>query len=145
MNRAKRKPNRRGIVLVVVLVCFAVLAVLLVSSVRLTASGHQAMQRQARRLQADWLAESALQRAAWQLARAGDYSGETWSVSAEQLGTSDSAVVTIEVEPVADRPEERLVRAVADYPENSRRRVRQVRQVIVEITPPKGESKGESP
>ncbi len=140
MSRAMQKPNRRGAVLVVVLVCLAVLMVLLVSSVRLAASGHQAMQRQARRLQADWLAESGLQRAAWQLGRAADYSGETWNVSAEQLGTPDSAVVTIEVEPVTDRPDQRLVRAVADYPKNSRRRVRQRRQVIVEITPPKGES-----
>ena len=60
-----------------------------------------------RGLQADWLAESGLERASARLSAAGDYSGETWQIPAEELGGRASGTVAIRVEPVADHPERR--------------------------------------
>jgi type II secretory pathway pseudopilin PulG len=49
--------------------------------------------------QAAWLADSALQRAQTRLASEGDYTGETWNVSVDQLQTGFSGVAIIRVEP----------------------------------------------
>ena len=67
-------------------------------------------------LQALWLAEAGLERAAARLAADPKYAGETWTISAAELAAGDGAVVRIEVKAIADRPERRSVRVEADYP-----------------------------
>jgi hypothetical protein len=52
------------------------------------------------------------------------YSGEVWKVSAEELGSSDAAAVTIRVDANNDQPQERTITVQADYPDNPTRHVR---------------------
>ena len=124
---------RRGAVLIVVLACLAVALLVMVSLVRLAAVERNQVQVGAWQSQARWLAESALERAAARLAADPKYSGETWSLPAEALGGRDGAVVRIEVETPTGQPARRLLRVQADYPDHPHLRVRQTRQLAVEI------------
>ena len=122
---------RRGAVLVVVLVCLAVAAAMFVVLVKLAATGRQSMQTQCWRMQAQWLAESGLERAAARLAGA-KYTNETWTLAAEELG-GDAGVVRIRTEAVADQPNRRLVSVEADYPDDPQHRVRCNKQIVVDV------------
>jgi Tfp pilus assembly protein PilV len=124
---------RRGAVLVVVLVCLAVAAAMFVVLVKLAATGRQSMQTQCWRMQAQWLAESGLERAAARLAADAKYTNETWTISAEELGGDAAGVVRIRAEAVADRPNRRLVSVEADYPDDPQHRVRCNKQIVVDV------------
>jgi hypothetical protein len=86
-----------------------------------------------RRLQAEWLAESGLERAFTRMAAKPDYKGERWEIAAEALG--QPALVTIEVDPPSAQGEDRIVRVRADYPPDLPRRIRFTREVVVPKTP----------
>ena len=127
--------RRRGAVLVMVLVCMMVALVILTSLVKLAAAGRRMTDRQAWQVQASWLAESGLERAAWRLAADADYAGETWTLSADQMAAADAAVVRIEVETIPEQPNRRLVRVRADYPDHPQHRARQTKQAVVQLAP----------
>jgi hypothetical protein len=123
---------RRGVVLVVVLVCLMVAAALFVLVVKQAASEHQVIDADYRGLQAAWLAEAGVERAAARLVAQADYAGETWTIPAAELAADEGAVVRIEVKTIAGRPEQRSVRVEADYPDTPNHRRRQVKQIVVD-------------
>ena len=125
--------SRQGVIVIVVLVCVVVALAMFAAIARQAAAARNLGQKHAREAQADWLAESALERAAWRLAADADYTGETWTVSAELLGGSDSAVVAIEVKPIPEQPNRRTVHVRADYPDDPQYRVRRTKQTEVEL------------
>jgi len=133
-----RKP-RRAAVLIVTLVCVAVASSMLVSLAKNAVAGRRMMQNESRRLQAIWLAESALERAVWRLAADADYQGETWILSAEQLAGPRRGVVKIEIQTIPEQPDHRLVRVQADYPDHPQHRVRQHKEARVSLAQPTGE------
>jgi hypothetical protein len=106
------------------LVCLLIVAIIGGALLRIGAAERQRMTGEERRLQAEWLVESGLERAAARLAAGGDYAGETWDLAPGDLGRSHPARVTIRVEPVANTPERRLVRVQADYPRDATLRAR---------------------
>jgi Tfp pilus assembly protein PilV len=122
--------RRRGAALLVVIVVLAVASAVIVSVVKLAAAQRQQLRTAQWRMQAGWLAESALDRAAARLAADAAYQGETWRVPAEELDHA-AAAVTIHVEAVAGQPGRRLVRVQADYPDDPHGRARQGREAIV--------------
>ena len=124
---------RRSAVLIVVLVCLAIAAAMGVVLVKLAATGRQSMQAQGWRMQAQWLAESGLERAAARLAADPKYSNETWTIAAEELGGDAGGVVRIRAEAVADQPNRRLVSVEADYPDDPQHRVRCNKQIVVDV------------
>jgi Tfp pilus assembly protein PilV len=129
----------QGAVLVVVLICLGLAAGLFAVVVNHVAAERKALQAGITRLQAAWLAEAALERAAARLAVDPKYAGETWTIPAAELSGDDAGVVRIHVDTVADKPERRLVRVEADYPDVPERRCRQVKQIVVDrdaIQPP---------
>jgi hypothetical protein len=136
---ATERGRRRGAILVVALVCVAVATAAMVCLVQMAIGQRSLVRAEALRLQCCWLAESALDRAAWRLASDPKYPGETWNLPAAALGGSDGAAVTIQVEPVPDRSLHRLVRVRADYPDSADR-VRLSKQAVLELKPP-GEKK----
>ena len=136
----RRADRRRGAVLVMVLVCAMVALAILVSLVKLAAAGRRMVDQQSWQVQAVWLAESGLERAAWRLAADADYKGETWTLPADQLAAADAAVVQIRVETIPEQPNRRLVRVRADYPDHPTNRVRLSKQAVVEL-PLRGEKK----
>ena len=128
--------GRRGAVLMAALV-YLVLALMVLGSLMGLASARRARARmEERRLQAEWLAESGLERAAAKLAAAPDYRGETWEPAAADLGGRDGGLVRIEVGPVENRPRRRHARAVAEYPRDSDRRARHTEHATIDLDAP---------
>jgi Tfp pilus assembly protein PilV len=116
-----------------VLVCAMVALAILVSLVKLAVAERRLVDQQAWQTQAAWLAESGLERAAWRLAADASYTGETWTLSPEQLTAADSAVVRIQVEAIPQQPNRRLVSVQADYPDHPQHRSRESKQAVVEL------------
>ena len=127
--------RRRGAILIVALVCLGVAAVVFVAVLKMAAAERRGVRTEARRAQAAWLAESALDRAAARLAADPAYPGETWTVPPGVLDARDTARVVIRVETPSEQPRRRSVRVRADWPDHPQHRVRQTRQVVIELRP----------
>lgn len=117
-------PARGGAALFAALAAAAIASLLVVMVLKAAVARHARLRDEAARLQAGWLAESGMDRAASRLAADAQYRGETWNLTAESLGARDPAKVQIEVARAPGRPERRAVRVVADYPDDPWRRVR---------------------
>jgi hypothetical protein len=111
---------------VVVLVCLLIMTLICGTLLHMIQSQRALVRSEERRLQADWLADSGVERALARLSDDPGYRGETWALSAQELGGSDAGVVTITV----DAP--RLVIVQADYPVDPTLRVRSRRQVTLD-------------
>ena len=128
---SQRRPARRAMVTFVVLVCLVMITLIGGGLLRLARSERASIRAEERGLQADWLAESALERASAILANDGDYRGETWSIPAVEFGGTDSGSVRIEVEDDPDDSSRRVIKVRADYPDEPERRVRRSKRAIV--------------
>jgi type II secretory pathway component PulK len=126
---------RRGMISVAVLVCLLVITLIFGSLLRLVQSQRALVRNEGRRLQADWLAESGLDRAAARLGDDPAYRGENWTLPADELGIQAPGVVTITVERRKGAANQRLVTVQADYPRDPPRRARSRRQMIVDVGP----------
>jgi Tfp pilus assembly protein PilX len=127
------KPGRRlGVILAAVLL--SLLVVMLVGGELAKAISLQ--HRQARlaedRLQAFWIAESAVQRAVRALAKAPEYAGETWRVPAEALGSGRAGVATIKIESAAGAAPPRRILVQAYYPEDPIQRTLYERELVLD-------------
>ncbi len=132
-NRAvsRRKPTS-GFILAFVLICLTVITLALTAMVsRVSLGRRQVIQRQ-RQVQAQWLAESAVDRAAAQLQRDPSYRGESWQLSAAEMGDRWSAQVSIEVEPAAGEAAG-TIRVTVAYPQESRVAIHCTKHVPVRI------------
>ncbi len=123
MSHNHRRHRRTGYVLLIVMVFLAIAMTLVVGWARIAMLNYRQIGSVENRLQADWLAESALERAGAKLLADRSYQGETWQVSAADLGRQPTdaeraaaGVVVIAVEPVTDRPTARSVHVQADFP-----------------------------
>lgn len=119
----------------IALVCVVVASLVLVGLARLVVAERDRVRAELWQVQASWLAESGIQRAAARLAADPAYRGETWNIPAEALGGQDRGVVRIEVETSPQQPGQRLIRVQADYPDDPVHRVRRTREVAVSGQP----------
>jgi len=106
-------------VLAAALVCLAVLMLVAAGLVQTTLLRHRQARVEQHRLQAMWLAESAVDRALARLDRDAAYTGETWQVSLDDARGPRPGVAQISIEPVDGDPERRihvLARWPADKP-----------------------------
>ena len=131
--KARRNRTPRGVALLVVVGCLAVMVLVFGALIKVGIAERQEARAEETRLRAAWLAESGLERAWAKLAEKADYSGETWELPAETLQGHDAAVVHIAVESVAGKSERRRVTARADYPRDGTSRARQTRVVEMNI------------
>lgn len=123
--------SRRGAILLVILVCFALAAAMFVVLARLAVTARRVAETQQWAVQAQWLAEAGLDRAAARLQQQADYSGETWKISASELGGAHAAVVKIRVDGVADLAAHRVF-VEADYPDDPVHRSRCTKEIVME-------------
>ena len=130
-SQAGTPPTPGG--LIVVLIGMAVATTIFLSVLKLIAVQRQSVELQTRQIQAGWLAESAVQRAAARLSAEANYRGETWNISAQDIGGRDGATIAIRVDDVPGKPDRRTVHVEADYPDDPYQRARQVREVIVAV------------
>ncbi|MDR3638654.1 MAG: hypothetical protein P4L84_32915 [Isosphaeraceae bacterium] len=127
--------SRRGAVIVPVLVCFVLIMLICAGLVQLLFTERGITRQEERRLQAEWLAEAGLERAAARLSRARGYTGESWEVPAQELGGQDAGQVVITVETPKDEPGHRRVIVRADYPLAAERRARRQRTLVIDLGP----------
>ncbi len=93
-----RRSRPHGAILVIVISLMVVVMLLLAGLTRLYFVHARYVVDDDRRQQAEWLADSALQKGF--LAAADEkYAGETWNLTAEQLGDRESATIHIRVVP----------------------------------------------
>lgn len=135
-----RATLRRGSVSVVVLVCLVLVTAIAGALLRVGLAERARLAGEERRLQAGWLAESALERAAARLAASrGEYRGETWDLSSDELGGPVPGRVSIAIEPVDKDSRRRRIRVQADYPREATLRARVTRVATVDVGDRAGE------
>ena len=137
--KAHDRKNRRGVALVLALVCLLVVAAIGTAIVQTLARERQQMQRQQLQTQTTWVAESAIQRAAGQLSMDAEYAGETWSIDAEAVGGQWPAEAVIRIEPVESDETVRRVLVTARYPKRPQFGIVQEREIEIKL-PTTGES-----
>jgi Tfp pilus assembly protein PilX len=116
------------------MICLVVATLILGSLLKLALlRQRQAFHEQAR-LQAEWLAESGLERAAHRLAASADYAGETWAIPAGAPGQLGEAAIKITVHKSETQPTSRTVVVEAVYPVGSIPEVRRTREAIVIVS-----------
>ena len=131
--RSDTPPGRRGVALLTAIVCLAVIAIIGGVLVKVMVAQRQQTRIEERKLQAQWLAEAGLERAAAKLADSKDYAGETWQIAATEFVGRGTATVRITVETVAAEPNKRWVKVQADFPADSSARARQSKEAVVQV------------
>jgi type II secretory pathway component PulK len=115
--KTKTRSTSRGFILIAVLVCLAVTAMLIAVVTKSLFRENDQIRTDRFRLQAGWLAESALERSFVRLSVDGKYKGEVWKVPADELDGRHAGLVTIAVEEVASEQGKRRVRAEVRFPQ----------------------------
>ena len=123
-----------GAVLIAVLVALTVATIIFGTLLKTAAAERAVVRRQQLAMQAEYLAQAALDRAVSRLSVDADYAGETWNLTAAQVGGKNPAAVNIEVESIANEAHRRRVRATADYPPDPVRRARHSRERVIELS-----------
>ena len=115
-TRSGRTARRSGVVLVAALVCIAI-ALMLAAVLAHAALLHQRQaDLAAAEQQSFWLAEAAVQRAVGKLRASPDYTGETWEIPADALGSQAAGVVIIQVTKTSEPRAGWQIRAESHYP-----------------------------
>ena len=143
-----RKPvkrNRRASALLVILVCFIVATAIFVMLGRQAVSERRAGEAQLWTAQAQWIAEAAVERAAARLKADGKYAGETWAIPAAEMNGKQNATASIHIENVAGRPDSRLIRVEADYPDDPVHRARVTKQISIDLKKPTSNAAAKKP
>jgi type II secretory pathway component PulK len=123
MNRRKRttspstKSRRAGAVLVVAIVSILITSLILASLVQMTTLTRRQERAELLRLQAEWLAESAIERAADRIAADAKYTGESWLITTTELGDGNEGKVEISIKAEPDGTQK--ISVVAVYPSNA--------------------------
>jgi type II secretory pathway pseudopilin PulG len=130
-HRRTNRPPRRGFVLIAILATFAIMAMLAGVWARAILQQSHQQRLDQERVQARWLAEAGVRRAAALLAANPAYAGDTWQVDALQLSRAEGAAVVITVEPAAAAGQVRIV-AQASYPRDNAR-VRETKTVVFKL------------
>jgi type II secretory pathway component PulJ len=124
---SSRLRARSGGALVAAIICLGVVSLVGMSLVRSALSQHRTSRQHERRLQALWLAESAVERTRLQLAAAPEEVSPLWRpvIDGESAG-----VVAIHVSPPVEEGEEtpRTIRVEARWPDDSVHGVAHVRE-----------------
>jgi hypothetical protein len=141
--------SRRGMTTIAVLVCLLIITLISGALLKVGLAQRDLSRDRERRLQAEWLAESGADRAIARLTLDRAYTGETWAITANELGLPErtapsestgpadrsGAIVTIAVEPIAGKANRRRIRVQADYPPDPPRRSRHTKQMLIDLGP----------
>jgi Tfp pilus assembly protein PilV len=119
-KQTRRRPvpvrRRTGAAVLVAMICLLVVSMLGASLLKVASVQRQQLRQSQRRLQAQWLAESGLERASARLRANLDYAGETWTLTAKQIDGRHAGRVQIDIQSSPAGPQRRVVSIVADYP-----------------------------
>ena len=133
-SRATAAADRHGAMLLIMMICLLLTTMIGGSLLKLALTQRKQSRRANLRLQAAWLAESAIDRAAAQIGNDAAYSGEQWELPAESFGQRRPGSVRIQVETAPNKPTRRYVTVVADYPSGTDQRARVGKRVTVDLS-----------
>lgn len=120
---------RRGAVMVLVMVCLLGVSLLAATLLRLAVAQQRQLRMEERHLQAEWLAEAALERAAALLRRDPSWKGDEWTPSADVL--PEGGTVETRVEPAAAAEGGWQITVAASVPAGDPWRARVTRRTII--------------
>lgn len=123
--------RRRGAVLLIALIAILLASTIGVTIARTALIHRRQIEREETRMQADWLAEAGLNRAVARLNSDANYTGETWTVAAGDLGGEKNGTVVVTVGPAEDRKDLKSVRVEALYPNTGTYGAKSKRQMLV--------------
>lgn len=118
--------HRRGAALIAALICVLLVSLMSTVLVKTALVQRDQLERDSWQLQADWLAQSALDRSLARLAADAGYTGESWAPATTEGKTIGR--VRIEIVTAADGDGSARVRATADVPDDPVNRARVVRE-----------------
>jgi Tfp pilus assembly protein PilV len=144
----KGRGRNRGSGLVIALVTLLVVTSIMGSIMHALLTELRQTRQTMNEVQAQWLADAAVERAAARLSANSNYQGENWNVNFPiSSGTAEShGTAEIKVERSGDEKPARII-VHANYPDDSRRRVSAERTVSVsypKINPPASDSRKET-
>jgi hypothetical protein len=134
LRRGPKQPRfRTGTAMIVAIICLMLVSTICFALVRHAVLAQQQAQRREWQLQSAWLADSALLQAAAQLQR--DATREDFRWQGEDLsGLPLPGRVEVVVQPGGEDPQERLLVATADYPDDPTDRVRTIRRRVMSLS-----------
>ena len=122
---------RRGAVLVIVMICLLIVSLLMASLLKSALLQRRQMMKEQFRVQAEWILESALERAALQRLKDPEYQGEVWKISSADLGTRYSGSAEITLKPTEKGDSLISIQARVKYPEKTMLSVTRTKKVIL--------------
>ena len=129
--RTKDQSRRRGAALICVVACLAVATLLLGGMLKATLLTMRQIRTEGRLRQCEWLVQAGAERAAFRLATDVEYSGEVWSLAADEIVGTDPGVVNISV--TRDSTGRASVRVVAEFPADSIESIRRTRKYLIDL------------
>jgi len=138
MQRQNSKHNRRGAVLIVLMVCLLLVTSMLGVMLQTAVRARRQLTVERDRRQAELLLQAGIDRAAYRLASEADYRGETWKLDSDAIVGKGAAEVTIKTVR-AEEPAGWRVQVVAEYPLESHRAIRRSQTFFVQPELPTGE------
>jgi hypothetical protein len=125
--------RRRGSIMIGAAICLLLATMLLASALKLASTGRRQVRQDQLRMQANWLAEAGLERAAARLEAEAGYQGETWKIAANDLDGQHAGQVVIKVDPAEDAEDLRTVIVEASYPAGATPSATRTRRSIIPI------------
>ncbi|HQU46181.1 MAG: hypothetical protein B7Z73_17850 [Planctomycetia bacterium 21-64-5] len=127
--------KRRGVVVMMALVCLVLATAMGGTLLRWAAMEHKLLRSRERESQAHWLAEAGIGRAVARLAEERDYRGETWEIAAADLSAGEAAKVSLRVAAIDEG--RRSIEVDVEYPSESVEAVRVHKGIVYQPQPEK--------
>jgi type II secretory pathway component PulK len=141
----KAKHLRRGTALAVALCTLLIVMLVAGAVVRMLLSSERQSRRNQEELQAQWLGDAALMRAAAQLHVQSDYTGGTWRPPGRPGPADRRGIAEIRVEQDASRRDLRRIIVVAHYPDHEFQRATAERERTLAIQPKRSTAEEKAP
>jgi type II secretory pathway component PulK len=125
IRRQHPRSTRRGAVLVAAMVCVMILALMSAALLRTVSLAREQSRSEARRMQAECVADAAVERTVARLRADPKFEGEKWDITADELQATAPAAVAIHVESTDNVWK---VRIQADFPSDATLRARALRE-----------------
>ncbi|MFK7778083.1 MAG: hypothetical protein QM501_08185 [Gimesia sp.] len=123
--------TRRGAVLVIVMVCLMLISLLMASLLRSALLQRRQVINEQYRVQAEWILESALERAALQRLQDPKYQGEVWKITPADLGSRYAGSAQIIIKREGNDGRRISIQARVTYPEQTTFSVTRTKKVIL--------------
>lgn len=138
-----KRGSRSGAFMIIAMICLLLASALLGTLLKMASIERRQIRIESHALQAEWLAESALDRAAAKLSREAAYTGETWTVTEKEWGGSQAGLAVIRVVPGTDS-EQKVIEVVAHFPAEDPQSIQRTKRINYSVTQPVKESAVES-